>query len=456
MKYGHLIILFVLAFAAFSAPSVIRWSTGNPTYIGVPTYMHERISQYILDGTFNGTDPLSFGGRPYTYQPLFSYGMAAVGLFVGLKAASVIYVSFFGAISVVFFYLFVRRYADRLLALVASLLLILIPGQIFLNSHISTRAPGVALGLAALYLFTSKTGNKNLISGLLLGVSFLFHFEPAVVFLGILLLYSLVHKHDLKNFAVVALISVAIFLVWFIPFYMKFGIPEYNLLHQAYRDTRYSLESPTLANFFQEFEPGRYLDFFVVALAALGFYLTRDNFIRYTMIFILILSLAFERFMLYLPFAVALCMLFGLRRIFSKKYALLLAVMIIYMAFFGAREILFMANDYPIVQQYEAYTWLKDNTPPNATVLSDWQWGHWIEGLADRKTFMDGYAEYAPDVNNRFLELQKFFKDCTVPEGYGISYVYIEDWFVERNNITCLSKWTPLFDKNGIKIYKAA
>lgn len=454
--------LFILALLVFSSPTLLRWYYyDNPTYIGTPTYLHARVSQYIMDGTFEWRDPLSFGGRPYTYQPFFSFGLAAMGLLIGLELASVFYVSIFGAVGVVFFFLIARKYLPEKYALLSSVLLTFIPGMIFVNSHISTRAPAITLGIIALYVLMrdKKIIQKHvLLSSLLLGLSFLFHFEPGIIFLVLCGAYMVSRKEDYRKIATVAVISVAIFMLWLVPFVATYGFPEPNLLHEEYRDTRSSLESPTVANYFWEIENKGFLNFAIGAVALVGIFATKDKFLRFWLGFSFIMTLMFERLFVYFPLPVAIFAVLGLKylgeRVQKRHFLVLLIIIIAYTLFFGANRVLYFAQDYPVKEHYEAFTWIKENTAQDAVILSDWQWGHWINGLAERKNFVDGYAEYAPDVNKRILEMRQFFKDCSVPKGYGIQYVYMEDWFAERGGITCLSSFELVYDKYSLKVYK--
>ncbi|MBI3190694.1 glycosyltransferase family 39 protein [archaeon] len=461
-----ILLIFIASLILFSTPVLVRWQVyGNPSYIGTPTFMHARISQYMIEGKFNWYDPLSYGGRLYTYPPLFSICLALLGILIGLGAASIVYAPIFGAVGVVFFYLIAKLYLKNH-ALLASVIMMLIPVTIFLNSHISTRAPGVALGLAAMYIIMrkqnimrkQKAGKPDILySGVLLGISFLFHPESAIIFLVVIFIYMFC-KNNAKNFLKIAAISIIIALVWYGPFLASNGLPGKSLIYDEYRDQRYSLESPTLGNYFLEIDHAGMLSLLVAAFCVLGFIVKKDNFMRYWIIFAFLLTLAFERFFIYMPFPLAILAVFGLeyarKKLNKKMFSALLIIFLAYTAFFGFVKVAAFANDYPTIQQYDALMWLKENTPENETILSGWQFGHWISGISERKNFMDGYAEYAPNVDERLKKLHDFYSDCKIPEGYGIHYVYMEDWFVKEMNITCLSKFQPVYDNNYIYVYK--
>lgn len=443
--------LFVVSFVVFMAPFVMRqFYYGIDEIVGTPTFYHTRIAENILEGKYY--DELSFGGRPMTYPPLFPLFHAAFALILGLNLGGMVFVSLSGALGTCTAYAFSRKYFREDLF---ALFLVLMPGIIFLNSHISTRAPPIALGILSLYLMSEK---RYLHSGISLGIAFLFHPESAGIMLIVVLAYVLsdrgIRIKDILKFAVPVIL---VFFAWYTPFLAQNGLPQPNSLHEEYRDRRYSLESPAAENFLWELGKG-YFTLPLLALSAVGLLYSRNNFMRFWFIFGIALALTAERMFFYMLFPAAFTAVFGLVKVrssVSRNFCRMLVVfLVVYMAWFGFSRAVALAQDYPVRQQIDAFHWLRDNTPPGAVVLSDWQWGHWISGIAGRKNFVDGYAEYAPDVNTRILELHDFYSTCRVPEGYGISYIYMEDWFAERYGISCLSGLDAVYDNAGIKVYK--
>ncbi|MBI2580119.1 MAG: hypothetical protein HYW27_04425 [Candidatus Aenigmarchaeota archaeon] len=446
--------LFAASFAVFMLAFVLRhYYFGISEIVGTPTFYHTRIAESILDGVYY--DDLSFGGRPLTYAPLFPLFHALSAAAFGLNLGGMLFVALSGAAGMCFSYAFLKKYIRNG---VSILVLLLLPGTVFLYSHISTRAVPITLGIASLYLLSER---RHFISGIMLGISYLFHPEAGAVFSIIVALYILLErKESPKNIAKIALPAAIIALVWYAPFIVQNGLPEYNLLHGEYRERRYSLESPSAENFLWELGKG-YLTVPVLALSVIGLYYSRNNFFRLWFVFCLVLALAAERFFFYLLFPASFISSFGIEKIKSlvkRKhiYVIIIASILVYSAYFGLSRSAALAEDYPIRQQIDAFHWIRDNTPPDAVILSDWQWGHWISGIAKRRNFVDGYAEYAPSVNKRISELREFYATCRIPEGYGISYVYMEDWFAGKYGISCLGEFEKVYDNAGISIYKAS
>ena len=145
----------------------------------------------------------------------------------------------------------------------------------------------------------------------------------------------------------------------------------------------------------------------------------------------------------------------ALESIRSKFKQILLIGIVVYLIIFIPGTVSTYASWWPTKEQTDAFLWIKQNTPENSTVLTDWTLGHWVTGIAQRKNFMDGYAEYAPEVDQRLEELLEFYKTCKVPEGYGIDYILMEKWFIESKNITCIYRFPVLYNKSDILIFGA-
>ncbi len=447
----ELSVIFLVSVAIFSFPSLLRWTYfGNPSTIGFPTYLHQRQATDLLNG--NNYDELSFGGREYTYPPLFSRGIAAFSLAMPIEIAGLLFVAIFGAAGIVFFYLIVREHVSKKYAFLASLLLILLPGTIYFNSHLSSRAPPFALGMAALYFLLKPSANKNIAAaGALLGIAALFHPETAVVFGLVALFRTIKHRKIFLAFLLAAIIASS----YYLPFIATHGFPEPNALHEEYRARRYSLESSGAQNFFFEISPDAYITLAIAGLAIFGMWKKRHPFLAYWLLLALALGIIAERFLIYLAVPVALLAVYSLIYLQGKKYfKTAVALILIYSIFLASAKILYFANSYPTNEQNGAMLWIKQNAPENATILSDWQWGHWIAGISKRRNFVDGYAEYAPNATRRINELEHFYRTCEVPQGYNISYIYMEQWFLNSFNVTCMGKFDVAYNSSGLLIYK--
>ncbi|MCX6814436.1 MAG: hypothetical protein NTY20_02200 [Candidatus Aenigmarchaeota archaeon] len=446
----EILIVFSIAFLVSVSPVLARWyAYGIPGIIGFPTYYHQRIADYIISGTFSWYDPLSFGGRPYTYPPLFSFMLAGFSV-LGLEFGGVIMMGLLGGLTAVTCFLLARELIGKKNAV--TVILLSSPAFIFLFSHLSTRSPPILLGLIAIYLGLKKK-SWWLIS-LPLAFSYFFHIETGLIFSALLMFVN----RDYLNHAKSVLLALLAAGVFYAPLFMAYGIPQPNAIHTDYISRGYGLESFNLPYF--AWETGNNYDnvaLVVLAFSLIGFYFTKNSFLRKWFLLSLILALASTRLLMYLVFPAAILAAAGIYHA-SKKYRkygkLILGIFFAYSIAIGFWMDISFATSYPVAKQTEALLWIKQNTPDNVTVLSDWAHGHWITGIAYRKSFVDGYAEYAPDADRRVAELKTFYKNCTVPQGYGIVYAYLEDWFLKSENITCLDRFQKVYDRDQIYVFK--
>lgn len=451
--------LFVVVFLVLLAPAILRWHYFDiPGIVGFPTYMHQRTAQDMIEGTFNWYDSLSFGGRPYTYPPAFPIFLAGFGLALGLGWGGVIMMALLGAATAVLFYLVAREFIP---GRKSAILLATTPLFIYLFTHLSTRSPPMTLGLLTLYLLIKKKHWS--VASLPLGLSFLFSPETGLVFTLVAFIYAAnsgQHKTFLKMLAIALLMAS----VWYIPFLAQHGLPEYNLLHQDYADKRYGMEQFSLDKYV--WETGfKGLPLILYALAAIGFICSRDagrkgRFLRIWFLFALFIPVLFWRLFLYLLFPTIILASLGLQAVCDRtprfRQLIPLSIMI-YLAIAGGLFSLEFAADYPKQEQSDAMLWIRENVPEDAVVLSDWMYGHWVAGIGLRRNFMDGFAEYAPDVNERTDGLVQFYSDCTIPGGYNISHIYVEDWLIENNRIDCIFEdFDMVYNKSYIYVFEVS
>ncbi len=452
------LLIFTVALLVFLLPSIMRFIIyDNPAIVGFPTHFHERIAEDIINGDFDFYDELSFGGRVYTYPPGFVFSLAFFSLFLGTKMGGVIFLGLVGSLSVVFLYMIAKELCPEIKKnrLIATVFIVFTPGMIYLFSHLSTRSPPIMLGLLAMLIILkyTKPGKMLYLSAVSLGVSFLFHPETGIIFS--FLCFFLLKRFHAKYFLVAGVIAC----LWYVPFFLSHGIPEFNALHEDYRENRYSLETPSVENYIWEAgKDANYgnLNIIVTVLAVVGLFFS-SRYMKYWFISLFLLSLFAERFIIYLIFPATILAVTGFNRLRKKgmiKYVLMILV-VSYSLSIAAWRINDFASSWPTKEQYDAFKWLESNTSEQNIILSDWTWGHWISGIANRKNFMDGYAEYAPGVNKRMSEMDLFYENCTVPEGYNITYIYMEQWMIEKRNISCIHKFDAVYNKDGILIFKA-
>jgi len=447
----HIIAIFVIGLIVFSLSYGIRVNfLGNDSIPDFPAYFHMRIAESMINGKFDFYDDLSFEGRPYTYPPLFPALLAFAGLFTCIQLATVIIGALTGALSAVLVYKILNNFLkDKKHSFLAAFIFVLIPGSIILYSHASSRAVPLLIALAAFYILTAGKKRAWLFSGILLGISSFFHPEPAMTFLAISFAYFFTN-HKLREFAKFVIVFAAVAAVFFVPYFAANGLPHENPLYDEYKERGYSLESSDYTDYLKEvrnFPSDGYLTIIIILISVFGFFASRNNFIRMSAIFLFALTLIAQRFLIYMPFIVAFLAAIGIMSL--KKYRnIIIAVVLVYSAVIGGIAVYDFAHYSPSTTEIEGLEWIRDNTE-NVTIFSDWPYGHWIAGIAERKNFMDGFIEYAPDIEERFEKLQNFYDTCEVEE---YQYIYSEKWFEEM--LECEITYEKVFENDEVIVYR--
>ena len=464
MKKDSVIIavLFAAGFLLSVLPVIVRWHVyGIEGIIGFPTYFHQRIAEDIVSGRFSWWDSLSFGGRPYTYPPAFAFSIAAFGVLFGVVWGGVVFMAMLGGFASVL----VWKIAGKLGVSGgwSSVAFVLSPMFAYLFSSLSSRSPPIVLGMLSLYMVLDRRDWR--LSLLPLALAFPYHWEAALFFLlvsSVAVFWTGNEKRTAVGFALAGLLLGA---AAYAPLVAAHGLPEYNLLHEEYMERGYGMESfGILGNVWEIGYWNGKLDCIyavVFVLAVAGFALSGSRILRFWFALALLLSFLSDRMFVYVFPVSALLAASVLEkaRITHRESRIrkgLMIVFLAYLSFSTAVAFSAFASEWPSNGQIQAFKWLKENTPENAAVLSDWTMGHWVTGIAHRKSFVDGYAEYAPEVDERMEALERFYGTCEVPEGYGIGYIVLEKWFIERRNITCIWDFPLVYNNSGVYIFRAS
>ena len=74
----------------------------------------------------------------------------------------------------------------------------------------------------------------------------------------------------------------------------------------------------------------------------------------------------------------------------------------------------------------QALSWLRDNTPEDAIVVSWWDQGYWIEAIANRTTLADGSTSNTRQIAT-IAKIMMFNETESIPllEGYGADYIVV-------------------------------
>lgn len=437
--------------------------------IGFPTYYHQRIAQDIFDtGQLPAMDELSFGGRMYLYPPAFHILLASFAIVFGMFSAGVIMLAIFGAFAVIFTYLIAKEmFQDLKAARIAAVLVALMPATIFAFTHLCSRAPPIALGLVSLYLLMREDRHAY-ISMMLIGISAWFHLETALIFtvLAVPLLHKIWKETDFKIKVIGPVLVVVIIAgAFYVPFFAQNGFVEYNAIHDDYRSLGYSMQSAGADEYFIELSPYASASIIAIVFAIIGFLfmpqLKYANYIKFWIFFIFILTLVFERFLIYMAVPLAIMAVIGLSVVYNKTprklFSIILIGLLLWSVAGASIKLNQMTNEYPSASHFQSMLWIKQNTPADAIIVSDWSYGHWIASIAQRRNYMDGYAEYAPQINERHAQLQELYIDFRIPNilvNEKNVYLYVEKWILEKYHDISEYPWDLVYQKDEIYVFR--
>ncbi len=425
-----LIILFIFFFIFFSAPQLLRMYFYDDTLIGTTTYYHTRMAEIVSSGS--NFDPLSFGGRTYTYPPGYH-------IFLSFIPNIIYFINpLLGAFGIMIAYYFGKQFKlSETSSLFSAAVLGLIPGYVYLSSHINPRLPALLLlMLSFLFVLRSKKEKKyTYLASLTMPAVMLIH--PLVGGVGIFFLITLFRK-DLKKIALPVFVSLLVFMTWFIPLTMEMGSPVPSSFYDVY------VELKTGPQYFI-FENGLVSDsvpLLVLLMASYAFFRLKENtFLREWALIALILPLLIgNRINEQLLFPIALLagdvFIKHWKHMWEYFHATFIpvrtwkAIFVIYISLAGIISAGSLLMFPPTPQHYDAMLWLNENTDENSVIMANWFYGHWITSIAERKNVMDAYAEYAPNINERYLDSKKIIygsdieKTISLMKKYDISYIF--------------------------------
>lgn len=408
--------------------------------IGYPTYFHARISENMLQGIFF-YDPLSFQGREFYYPPLFHMLLAVTAFLFNITTtkACVILPPLLGGISAVMLYKILGKlgYTHKFITTLAFLS---IPWTIYTFGHCNSRVLAFLLGLISLYYLMCGQKNKSTLS-LILGI--IAHPIQALFFILVNLLYILFKGNSFTKTAKAYLATpLLFFLLFHIMIFLQFGIPGYNLLHEQYLFTDgSSLHTSDIRDLFQISEKIGALSISITLFSLIGLR-RRNPFVISILLIALPLSILAERFRIFLPLAVILLFAESIKtlkeRISRKKIYLLLIIIILASVYQSLSLIELLSNIGPSNCLVNLFISLRANTDENSCVMVNPPWGHWTEYFTGRKTFMDAFAEYTPEADERTALLRKVFCgniDKQEIQKFNITHIlyYEGDYWLFKN-----------------------
>jgi len=431
----RLLLVFVFFFLFFSAPQQVRKFAYSDSMIGTTTYFHVRMAEMLLKGQL--FDPLSFGGRPYTYPPGFHL------LLAGFLSVKEFLLPFIGALGLVLCYYFARElgFNDEE-ALTASGILGLIPGYVYLSGHLNPRMP--ALLLMILTFFLIKKAENNPHYEYLASITFMFALltHPFAAFIGALFGLILFIRR-INDVLVPLVLGGSIFVIaWLLPLLLFNGIPPQLDFYHEYIELRSGVQYFVFEAAVVSDSIGA-LTIIAALYSALKLKTKGVNFLKLWLFLSIAASMIvgnrLNEMMLFPVAMLAAKTVISLWSEFTDTFHLTdfvknnhfwLAGFLFYSALAGLLAAGSLMYFPPSPADYSAMLWIRENTPEDSVVMGYWQDGHWITGIAQRKNVIDAYAEFAPDVDDRYYSMLKVMEGSDVDEAlkvlrkYNVKYIY--------------------------------
>ncbi len=434
-----LLLLAFVFFLIYMVPQTIRNMTDGGL-LGFTTYYQTRVSDLIASG--NLYDPLSLGGRYLTYPPGYPL---LLSLLPSMELKEMIN-PVFGALGIILAFYFAKylNFNDRE-AFASSIILGLTPGFLYLSSHVNPRLPTLVFLTAGFLIMLKMQAMRSekeklrlrLIAAILFTITWYFH--PLVGTIG-LVFGAVLFRKNIKPFLKSYLIGLAIFGIWLVPLIGKLGLPGYTPFYSEYSELQTGIQHFV-------FESGTSSDtigVLVLILALFSFFKFNDKsntFLQTWLVLGVVAALAIgNRVNEQLLFPVAL--LAGralvsawpafLRAFRLKPNRLWLYVFCGYLLMNAGIMMAVLTTHPPYASDLNALNWIKDNTPKDSVVLAPWYYGHWVTGIAGRKNVIDAYAEYAPNITQRYYDYLRVFEGSDqaqavdVLKKYNVNYVFYD------------------------------
>ncbi|GEM_PF-5209867 len=390
MRWERLLFIYISALWVLAV--LLSCYTFGPLAGTETSAYHARMTELFSRELFPQYDPLSYGGRAFTYYPL---GYFLAGLVVRLTGAELFYLLFPAATFSAYLalaYLLHRRFADRWASMAVVLLIITTAYGAFGRYFIHQLTYIFALASAYLSLRERYLG-----AGVLAGMAALSHAESflfLVLFLGAL---STAKKRALLPLLTGAALAAPYYLhllasnSWYLPL----ADPEYRAVLLGYwDDVKPGVENLIKLRYLLFLGAGgalafsRHRAFMVMVLSGSALVYMGSRFI--SPLGLLLFSLP----------AAALLSEFRLRRYLFLGAAI---YSLLYLGY-AVSSPLQAQTDPSLLETLE---WIKHSTPGNTTVVASIKEGHLITYYAERKNFADGLFEFA-DLRKARLSLAAF------------------------------------------------
>lgn len=461
-------ILVILLIGLFSRLSPIFISG----FIDPDSYYHLRIiTAFDSLGRAISYDQLSFGGRPYTYYPL--YHLSGLNLFSLWKIGNFGAYSILSIIASLIAILATYSLALKIVQLsytgskdfelakkyvpYFSSLLVAISPIALSRSMVFGRPDAFVLCFAPLIVL-SFLNNQIFDAFLLFVLLSLFHFPASLVLFVTLIIIGFSSYLVKSNFNFKVLGSSFLGLLAGSIYYLRFNVFDY------FSPAIFS--SSELAVFSWKFI------FFYVATTLLFtmvflYFAFKNDFYKKVSFLLFWFSVSFalvllgERNIVFLAIPICICAGFGILLIISNLKFTSNIMLIAIWIFFAISSLAYASTIFQSTpsSDYSAALFLSNSLSGKSSMsMSSWEYGHMISYLSNRPVFIDGYFEFSNNATGRINLVNSIFSNSANSlddiYGYGVNYIFQPSSVFSFNpsNISTNLSISKIYD-SGTSIY---
>ncbi|MEK6939969.1 MAG: hypothetical protein AABX31_04535 [Nanoarchaeota archaeon] len=426
------------------------------------SYFHLRQVEHILEtGLPFYQDPLSYGGRELAFLPLFHYLAALFSLLLPLPLVAKILPNLLTALLVPITYLISKKVTEHETgSSVAAFIAGFLPILYYTNGFV-VNTLFLPLIFAAIYLYlnieeSAKKSDPKLMKYIYTYTVIFFILcltSPLaaimLIGLGIYALLSFMEGKKIYREEVEVMLFSVFLYVW-----VQFLFFKKSLLQEGISFVWQNIPSIIIAQYFPKFSIGvalvlvSIIPFLAGAIVVYRSLFQLKNQKSFLLISLVIATSALTwlrliRFRQSLAFfSVVLAILFAafyqdLERYFLKtkfshtqKYLLPFTVLVLIFSTVMPALNTALLQDVPSTEEVAAFIWIKDNTPPSATVLATLDEGHLVTYYGKRNNLIDDRFMLVDDAETRFQSLTSLFTTKFRTEALELAAQYNIDYFV--------------------------
>jgi hypothetical protein len=453
-----LALILLLGFLIRIAPLTIN------SFTGPDPFFHWRMSEQIIkEQKIPFFDSLSLQGRYYSYAPLFHSIFAFYSIISGLNVSLLIRLipAIYGTIGVLMVFVFAKKIFNSKKIALFSAFILAISMLHLMRTAAYARPDGLALLLIPVILYFIFI-KKFFLPAILIIALVLLHPLSTLYLLIFLIFWITILKikklnTNWKKIFSIKLIAILVFLVWL--FSLPYNWNEYvsSISFESAELSRFDLASLL---FYLRFE----WIFLLIGLTKLK----KQLFLKSWFAFSLFYAIIGARLAIFSIIPIALIAGNGFNTVlikvkeFEKIFFTLIAILALISLFVKIDSM----NRFVFESEWNAMKWVKKNTLENSSFMMLWDRGHPFTKIAERKTVIDGYFEFAPLLKERndSMKILIHSSNCETikkqVQKFGIDYFFVHKKGLSLNSFkygileaNCEFQ-SAIFESNGAKIFK--